>query len=56
MPFPIDRKVLVPSDIQMDELHLVIQVAMGWENAHLYQFNNNLDVLWNAWIDEEGDE
>ncbi|MBW3469134.1 plasmid pRiA4b ORF-3 family protein [Arthrospiribacter ruber] len=40
MPFPIYRKVLVPSDIQMDELHLVIQVAMGWENAHLYQFSD----------------
>ena len=40
MPFPIYRKVLVPEDITMGELHLVIQVAMGWENCHLFQFND----------------
>lgn len=40
MPFPIYRKVLVPIDITMDELHLIIQVAMGWENCHLYEFSD----------------
>lgn len=40
MPFPIYRKVLIPSNITMDELHLIIQVAMGWENCHLYEFSD----------------
>ncbi|MFD2200146.1 plasmid pRiA4b ORF-3 family protein [Shivajiella indica] len=40
MPFNIHRKVLVPTDIDMYELHLIIQVAMGWENCHLFQFGD----------------
>ena len=40
MPFEISRKVLVPDSITMYELHLIIQIAMGWENSHLYQFSD----------------
>lgn len=40
MPFPIYRKLLIPVDINMDELHLIIQIAMGWENCHLYEFSD----------------
>ena len=32
------RRVLVPSTCTLGELHGVIQVAMGWESIHLYQF------------------
>ena len=32
------RRVLVPSTCTLCELHGVIQVAMGWEGIHLYQF------------------
>ena len=32
------RRVLVPSTCTLGELHGVIQVAMGWEGIHLYQF------------------
>ncbi len=32
------RRVEVPLDIRLDDLHLAIQVAMGWENCHLYEF------------------
>ncbi len=35
---PIWRRVIVPADLTLDELHWVIQVAMGWENAHLHEF------------------
>jgi hypothetical protein len=38
MPFSIFRKVLVPIDISMYDLHLIIQAAMGWEDYHLFQF------------------
>lgn len=32
------RRVAVPSTIRLDRLHQVIQDAMGWANAHRYQF------------------
>jgi hypothetical protein len=32
------RRVEVPTDIHLDDLHRVIQVVMGWENYHLYEF------------------
>jgi hypothetical protein len=32
------RRVLMPSSFTLRELHGVIQVAMGWEGIHLYQF------------------
>ncbi len=32
------RRVLVPSGTTLRELHGVIQVAMGWQGIHLYQF------------------
>jgi hypothetical protein len=35
---PIWRRLLVPSDIKLDVLHLAIQVSMGWTDSHLHQF------------------
>ena len=32
------RRVLVPATFTLEELHGVIQVAMGWEGIHLYDF------------------
>jgi hypothetical protein len=32
------RRVLVPGEYLMDDLHEVIQMVMGWENCHLHQF------------------
>ncbi len=34
---PVWRRLLVP-DCSLEELHEVIQVVMGWENYHLYDF------------------
>lgn len=34
----VTRTIQVPADIRLDRLHLTIQAAMGWQNAHLYQF------------------
>ncbi len=36
---PIWRRFLVPEDFTLEELHFVIQIVMGWENAHLYAFH-----------------
>lgn len=35
---PIWRKLAVPSDITLGQLHEVIQIAMGWTDSHLHQF------------------
>ena len=33
------RRVLVPANSTLRELHGVIQVVMGWEGIHLYNFH-----------------
>ena len=35
---PIWRKLAVPSDITLGQLHEVIQIAMGWTDSHLHHF------------------
>ena len=35
---PIWRRIQVTSDIRLSTLHLLLQVVMGWEDAHLHQF------------------
>jgi hypothetical protein len=35
---PIWRRVLVDKNYTFYDLHLIIQVAMGWENCHLFEF------------------
>jgi hypothetical protein len=35
---PIWRRVLVPDNITLGDLHLAIQIAMGWTDAHMHQF------------------
>ena len=35
---PIWRRIAVPSDMKLSDLHIVIQVVMGWTNSHLHQF------------------
>ncbi len=32
------RRILVWSDTSLDELHLIVQGAMGWEDRHLHHF------------------
>ena len=34
----VRRRLLVPDTCTLRELHGMIQVAMGWEGIHLYQF------------------
>ncbi len=33
------RRVLIPSATTLRDLHGVLEVAMGWESIHLYQFD-----------------
>ena len=39
MPHKVFRRILVPEDINMMQLHYVVQIAMGWKFAHLFQFS-----------------
>lgn len=32
------RRVAVPKDITLGDLHTVIQIAMGWDDDHLHEF------------------
>jgi len=32
------RRLLVPQDVTLPQLHSILQVAMGWTNSHLHQF------------------
>jgi len=36
---PVWRRVVVRGDIWLEDLHYVIQSAMGWTNSHLHQFS-----------------
>ena len=33
----VQRRIEVPLLIQLDQLHLVLQAALGWTNSHLYE-------------------
>jgi hypothetical protein len=35
---PIWRRVLIPANLRLPDLHGVVQLAMGWSDAHLYHF------------------
>lgn len=32
------RRFSVPGDVSLPDLHLILQVVMGWENCHLHEF------------------
>lgn len=39
---PIWRRLQVPASLRLDQLHDVIQIAMGWEGLHLHCFRQEL--------------
>ncbi|MBR9656752.1 plasmid pRiA4b ORF-3 family protein [Bacillus cereus] len=47
---PIWRRFLIHSEVTFKEFHNIIQVVMGWENCHLYNFYAN-----DSYIEEQGD-
>jgi hypothetical protein len=36
---PVWRRVLVPADVTLGDLHEVIQMAMGWDDYHMHLFS-----------------
>jgi Plasmid pRiA4b ORF-3-like protein len=39
------RVVEVPIDIRLDDLHFVLQIAIGWQNGHPFEFRTG-DAVW----------
>ena len=39
------RVVEVPADIRLDDLHFVLQIAIGWQNGHPFEFRIG-DKVW----------
>jgi hypothetical protein len=35
---PIWRRLLVPAELTLEQLHDVLQLAMGWEDCHMHEF------------------
>lgn len=36
---PIWRRIIIPGNITFTRLHYIIQIAMGWQDEHLYEFS-----------------
>jgi len=36
---PVWRRLLVPADISLDQLHQVLQLSFGWTDSHLHEFD-----------------
>ena len=59
---PIWRKLAMPSDIVLADLHEVIQIAMGWTDSHLHQFKKGNEYFvtketpWGDPSDMEGED
>jgi hypothetical protein len=41
----VTRVVEVPTDIRLDDLHFVLQIAIGWQNGHPFEFRVG-DTVW----------
>jgi hypothetical protein len=48
------REVQVPLGFTLDDLHTVIQIAMGWQNGHLHQYDCHGECV--GVLDEESPE
>src|ERR1700748_3086430 len=42
---PVIRRVEVPVTIRLDDLHFVLQIAIGWQNCHPFEFRVG-DTAW----------
>src|SRR5437016_612339 len=40
---PVWRRLVLPGDLTLSELHSVIQGAMGWSDSHLHRFRTGAD-------------
>jgi hypothetical protein len=48
------RRVEVPLSIRLDDLHFVLQIAIGWQNCHPFEFRIG-DEAWGL-VDRDSDD
>jgi len=50
----VSRKLIIPITIRYDQLHVLIQLAFGWTNSHLYNFvlTHQRDLEYVAFVDD----
>ncbi|WP_407888265.1 plasmid pRiA4b ORF-3 family protein [Levilactobacillus sp. N40-8-2] len=50
----VSRKLIVPVTIRYDQLHVLLQLAFGWTNSHLYNFqvNHQKDLEYVPYMDD----
>ncbi len=46
MPYPVTRRLRVPTAIRLSDLHKLLQAAMPWEDSHLYDFTLGRSLRW----------
>src|SRR5258708_32969578 len=42
---PIWRRLLIPANLTLEQLHDVLQPAMGWEDCHMHEFRIGKQVF-----------
>lgn len=52
---PVWRRLLVPSNISLAELHVTLNETMGWTNSHLHQFVLRDRTFGDPESDEDGE-
>ena len=50
---PIWRRILVPSNINLGEFHMILQIVLGWTGSHLHQFVSGR-TMYGTPVDEFG--
>lgn len=59
LPYEVRRRLTVPAAVKLTDLHMLLQAAMGWENAHLYDFTCGRDHRWadgESFFDDEDND
>ena len=46
------RRILVPSELSLPDLHKIIQTTMGWTNSHMHQFVKE-ELFFKEWTVED---
>lgn len=49
------RRLLIPSDMLLSDVHKIIQTAMGWTNSHMHQFVKGEELYAPVMDDEDFD-
>src|SRR5260370_38592862 len=42
---PIWRRFLLPANLTLEQLHDVLQLAMGWEDSHMHEFRTGQQLF-----------